>query len=37
MFQYDGGIKVCNEKSLIDRGLVGFDYHDNNDKKESKS
>jgi hypothetical protein len=33
MFQSDGRIKVCNEKSLNDRGLVGFDYQDNNDKK----
>lgn len=26
-------IKVCNEKSLRDGDLVGFDYHDNNHKK----
>jgi hypothetical protein len=26
-------IKVCDEKSLKDRDLVGFDYHDNNRKK----
>jgi 3-phenylpropionate/trans-cinnamate dioxygenase ferredoxin component len=26
-------IKVCNEKSLKDGDLVGFDYQDNNHKK----
>jgi nitrite reductase/ring-hydroxylating ferredoxin subunit len=29
-------IRVCNEKSLKDGDLVGFDYHDNNDDNNKK-
>ena len=29
-------IKVCDEKSLNDGDLIGFDYQDNNDNKNKK-
>jgi hypothetical protein len=29
-------IKVCNEKSLRDGNLVGFDCYDNNDNNNNK-
>jgi hypothetical protein len=28
-----GWIELCDEKSLNDEDLVGFDYQDNNDNK----